>query len=135
MEHITNIPLNLYGRKDRLFWKHSKSRVYTVKTGYAAAKVEGDTKNQRLAPGSETSRKIRKHTVWKRLWSLNIKMKLKHFLCRCLQNGLPANEALYKRIGKGSSLCNCCGEDTETIEHIFFFCPKAQVVWRLTPVR
>ncbi|XP_027061996.1 uncharacterized protein [Coffea arabica] len=60
-------------------------------------------------------------------------MKLKHFLWRCLQNGLPANEAIYKRIGKGSNLC--CGEDTETIEHIFFFCPKAQVVWRIALVR
>ena len=39
-----------------------------------------------------------------------------------------------RELGKGSNLCNCCGEDTETIEHIFFFCPKAQVVWKIVPV-
>ena len=105
-----------------------------MKTGYDVAKWEGDNVNQRLAQGSETSWEIRKHTVWKRLWRLNVKMKLKHFLWRCLQNALHANETLYKRIGKGSNLCNCCGENAETIEHIFFFCPTAQVVWKLAQV-
>ncbi|XP_071923104.1 uncharacterized protein [Coffea arabica] len=61
-------------------------------------------------------------------------MKLKHFLWRCLQNGLATSEALYQRVGKGSNLCQCCGEATETIEHVFFFCPTAQVAWRLAPV-
>ena len=134
MEYITSIPLSLYRRKDRLYWKHSKSRMYTVKSGYAAAKLEGASQSQRLEPGSETSWEVRKHIVWKRLWSLNLKMKLKHFLWRCLQNSLPVNEAIYKRIGKGSSWCSCCGKDTETIEHIFFFCPNAQMVWRIAPV-
>ena len=108
---------------------------YTVKTGYVVAKRERDSMNRRLAPDSETSWEVRKHTIWKKLWSLNIKMKLKHFLWRCLQNGLATSEALYKRFGKGSTICQCCGEEAETIEHIFFFCPKAQVVWKLAPVR
>ncbi|XP_027150299.1 uncharacterized protein LOC113750534 [Coffea eugenioides] len=83
----------------------------------------------------ETSWEIRKHTVWKRLWSLNIKLKLKHFLWRCLQNALPANETLFKRIGKGSNICSCCGDNAETIEHMLFFCPTAKVVWKLAPVK
>ena len=128
VEHITSIPLSLYDRKDRLYWNHTKAGVYTVKSGYVFAKGGRDTINRRLEPDSETSWEVRKHTVWKRLWSLNIKMKLKHFLWRCLQNGLATNEALRQRVGKGSNICYCCGEATETIEHIFFFCTKAQMV-------
>ncbi|XP_071923058.1 uncharacterized protein [Coffea arabica] len=131
---ITNIPLSLYERKDRLYWLHSKSGAYTVRTGYVVAKGGREIMNHRIAPDSETSWAIRKHTVWKRLWGLNIKMKLKHFLWRCLQNGLATNEALYQRVGKGSNQCQCCGEATETMEHVFFFCPTAQMAWRLAPV-
>ncbi|XP_071939977.1 uncharacterized protein [Coffea arabica] len=43
------------GRKDRLFWKHSKSGIYTVKTGYVIAKEEMEVTNQRPAPDPETS--------------------------------------------------------------------------------
>ncbi|XP_071932952.1 uncharacterized protein [Coffea arabica] len=135
VNQITNISLSLYDRKDRLFWNLSKSGIYTVKTGYVIAKEEKEKTNQRLAPDPETSWEIRKHTVWKTLWSLNIKLKLKHFLWRCLQNGLATKEALYKRFGIGNKICHCCGKDTETIEHIFFNCPTAQVIWKIAPVR
>ncbi|XP_027066157.1 uncharacterized protein [Coffea arabica] len=135
MDHITNIPFSLYDRKDRLFWNYSKSGVYTMKTGYVVAKGQSESMNRSLAHDPETSWEIRKHTVWKKLWGLNVKVKLKHFLWRCMQNGLATNEALYKRLGNGNKICHCCGEEIETIEHIFFFCPKAQVVWKLAPVR
>ena len=135
VDHITNIPFSLYERKDRLFWNYSKSGIYTVKTGYVFAKGHCESMNRSLEPDPETNWEIRKHIVWKKLWSLNMKMKLKHFLWRCLQNGLATNEAIYKRFGKGNKLCHCCGEETETIEHIFVCCPKAKVVWKLAPVR
>ncbi|XP_027157854.1 uncharacterized protein LOC113759475 [Coffea eugenioides] len=32
-------------------------------------------------------------------------------------------------------MCVCCGEDTETIVHMLFFCPTAKVVWKLAPVK
>lgn len=135
VDHITNFPLSLYDRKDRLFWNYSKSGIYTVKTGYVVAKEQSEMMNRKLASDLETSWEIRKHTVWKRLWSLNVKMKQKHFLWRCLQNGMATNEVLYKRFGISNMICHCCEEETETIEHIFFFCPKAKVIWKLAPVR
>lgn len=30
--------------------------------------------------------------------------------------------------------CLQCGEQLKTIEHLFFNCPKAQVIWKLAPV-
>ncbi|XP_027086499.1 uncharacterized protein [Coffea arabica] len=32
-------------------------------------------------------------------------------------------------------MCVGCGEDIETIEHMLFYCPAAQVVWKLAPVK
>ena len=132
---ISSIPLSIFGRKDRFYWQYSQSGSYTVKTGYAVAKGTVANMRSKTAHEPETSWEIRKHTVWKRLWSLNIKLKLKHFLWRCLQNALPANETLFKRIGKGSNICSCCGDNAETIEHMLFFCPTAKVVWKLAPVK
>ncbi|XP_027102929.2 uncharacterized mitochondrial protein AtMg00310-like [Coffea arabica] len=55
MELITSVPLSPYDRKDRLYWDHSKSGVYTVKTGYVVAKGGRDTMIRRSEPDSETS--------------------------------------------------------------------------------
>ncbi|XP_027070497.2 uncharacterized protein [Coffea arabica] len=54
---------------------------------------------------------------------------------KCLQNCLPVNEQLSKRLHRGEGRCGCCGEDMETIEHLFFFCEKAVETWKLAPVR
>ena len=50
------------------------------------AKEEEDQHKKTKGMNAETSREIRKHSVWKRLWGLNIKAKLKHFIWKCLQN-------------------------------------------------
>ena len=62
-------------------------------------------------------------------------MRLKHFLWRSLQNSLPVNESIYRRIGKGNSMCNCYGEVAETTEHIFFIYTKAKMIWKIALVR
>ena len=53
VDHITNIPLSLYDRKDRLFWNFNKSGIYTVKTGYVVAK------------GKRKKRTKGYHLIWK----------------------------------------------------------------------
>lgn len=32
-------------------------------------------------------------------------------------------------------VCEHCGESQETVEHIFFHCPKAHLIWKLALVR
>nr|XP_027124194.1 uncharacterized protein LOC113740878 [Coffea arabica] len=39
------------------------------------------------------------------------------------------------RIGKVYNICNDCGEDIETLEHMLFYCLEAQKVWKLAPIK
>ena len=91
------------------------------------------TRRERI--GEETSWEIRKHSIWKRLWKLNLKHKLKLFIWRSLQNSLATKETIYSRTGKGDRICNGCEEEVETMEHMFFQYPIAQTVWKVAPVR
>ena len=85
--------------------------------------VEGDSRNKRNTK------------VWKIIWNLNMKHKLKHFIWKCLHRILPVNEVIKSRIGKGEDKCLCYGEGTETLEHMLFFCQQATMIWKDAPVR
>ncbi|XP_027157225.1 uncharacterized protein LOC113758655 [Coffea eugenioides] len=125
VELIKDIPTSIGRRHDKLIWCFSKSGTYTAKTGYAIARQAEGKHCRKKGQDAESSWEIRKHTMWKKLWHLNVKAKLKHFMWKCLQNCLPTNEIMYKRLGKGDGRCSCCGEEVETIEHLFFFCENA----------
>nr|XP_027086530.1 uncharacterized protein LOC113708266 [Coffea arabica] len=66
---------------------------------------------------------------------MNVKAKLKHFIWKCLQQCLPVNEILSKRLRKGEGRCGYCGEAEEMMEHLFFECENATQVWKMAPVR
>ena len=133
-ELIERIPTSIGRRMDRLIWKFSKTGAYTVKTGYARARQEENQISQNQTYNAESSWEVRKRTVWKNLWHQKVKAKLKHFMWKCLQNCLPTNEVIFKRIGQGEGRCSCYGEGIETIEHLLFFCVNAREVWKLAPV-
>ncbi|XP_071939998.1 uncharacterized protein [Coffea arabica] len=99
------------------------------------ARQEENLISRNRTHNAETSWEVRKRTVWKNLWHQKVKAKLKHFMWKCLQNCLPTNEVIFKRIGHGEGRCSCCGEGMETIEHLLFFCVNAKDVWKLAPVR
>ena len=82
-EQIASMPLSLFKRQDRFFWSFSKSGVYTVRTGYANAVQERSDERRRESIEEETSWEIRKHSIWKQLWKLNLKPKLKHCIWKC----------------------------------------------------
>lgn len=125
---ITSMPISCFKRKDKIYWKHSKSGRYTVKSGYARAKQEEESQQRNKESGAETSWEQNKENVWKRMWSLNIKAKHKHFLWKCLNNILPIKELVQKRIGKCDNICCACGEAEETVEHLLLLCPSAETV-------
>lgn len=68
---------------------------------------------------------------WKSLWSLNILEKIKLFLWKCLQNSLPTNAQLYRKVREVTPLCTMCHTKTETNEHLLFHCPFAKEIWNL----
>ena len=132
---IMQIPLSLFPRQDTIYWKYSKSGIYSVKSGYAVKKEEIGKRSKEVQGGEGTSYAQNSDKVWKSLWGLKMKPKIKHFIWRCLHNSIPVNELIHRRIGTGSTLCKCCGEGEETVEHMIFFCKMAEPRWTLAPIQ
>lgn len=65
------------------------------------------------------------------LWKCRIPLKIKFFLCQIFNNKLQCGHSLKKRGWKGEE--NCCLGDSriETVNHIFFECVIAKLIWSL----
>ena len=66
---------------------------------------------------------------WKWLWKINIPPKVKIFVWRLIHGLLPMGIALLKRKIHIDGICNKCGEDVETIEHVFRDCIWNHLFW------
>lgn len=119
-----------------LFWRHSKSGLFTLKSAYAAAvgRTRQPLTGQDALAGMSTSYARQNSPMWKSLWALQLKHKLKHFLWRCLLQSIPVNEQIHRRTRARNPVCECCGEAEETVEHMIFFCSNTQMVWKLAPI-
>jgi hypothetical protein len=61
-------------------------------------------------------------------WKAKIPLKIKIFLWY-LKNGVVlTKDNLVKRCWKGCTKCCFCTEQ-ETIQHLFFYCPMARLMW------
>ncbi|XP_071933729.1 uncharacterized protein [Coffea arabica] len=52
---IMQIPLSLFPRQDTIYWKYSKSGIYSVKSGYAVKKEEIGKRSKEVQGGEGTS--------------------------------------------------------------------------------
>ena len=120
--NIIRIPLSIYQRKDKLISRYTKSSNYTVKSGYVIVHQEEKKATIKKKEESETSVENSKRRAWKELWGSNVKHKLKHFFWKYLYNSLPVNKIINKKTGISDRIYRGCGEEVETLEHIFFKC-------------
>uniref|UniRef100_A0A7N2M3H3 GATA-type domain-containing protein n=1 Tax=Quercus lobata TaxID=97700 RepID=A0A7N2M3H3_QUELO len=98
--------------------------VLSVKSAYRIAQEE--QWDNVMAEGSNQS--PMKQT-WKRLWQLNVPNKVRHFAWKACRNILATKENLWWRNIAKDSTCNVCGEQVETINHLFWFYDHAKEVW------
>ncbi|CDP00431.1 unnamed protein product [Coffea canephora] len=134
-ENILKIPISLSRSGDMHFWTHCKNGEFSVKSCYQVLLKE-DRSMERGAKGEDgSSYDDSNKQIWKTLWSLNIKHKIKLFIWRCITNTLTARETIFRRTKQGSPICSRCGDGMETIEHILFHCHQAQKVWKLAPIQ
>ncbi|CAA0841453.1 Unknown protein [Striga hermonthica] len=119
------------GKKDRWVWIKGDNQEFTVAKAYSKM-VNDKFNNLDIAEGSKGAGTLRK--IRTRSWKLNIKGKLKHFLWKCYSDVLPTKTKLRKKGLLVDCICQTCGEDLETIEHIFFKCKKAREMWKAAPV-
>ncbi|GJY16956.1 RNA-directed DNA polymerase, eukaryota, partial [Tanacetum coccineum] len=65
-------------------------------------------------------------------WIRCVPIKINIFLWRLVLNKLPTRVNLERKgIDVDSTLCHICGEDVETVNHIFFSCEMVKDLWAL----
>lgn len=129
---ILRTPFSIMGLLYKLIWPLTKIGQYSINSRYKMAK-----NLERVARGNKGSgagRDKGEEVLWKRIWSLNIKKKVQHFIWRACHNKIPVEVNLKKRDVKEDDRCKQCGEGLETIKHLFFHCPKVQIIWKLDHV-
>lgn len=116
---ILSMPLSKFGCDDKLIWHHTKSGVYTVKSGYYIA--------QELSRNGELGKKWRgessagqgRNTIWSSIWKLDVPGKLQHLIWRSCKNILAVKVNLQHRGIRHPTICPICGGAEETEPHIW----------------
>ncbi|XP_027109391.2 uncharacterized protein [Coffea arabica] len=133
--NILKTSISVTSRPDRYFWSHSTNGKYTVRSAYEAFTKKDRQPNAQVSRLGETSWTGGSNKIWKQLWKMRITHKYKLFLWKSLHQVLPVREAIFRRTGKGELIYKQCGETNETVEHIFFQCNKAKLIWNMAPLQ
>lgn len=126
---ILDVPLSWTDECDKLVWHFSRSGKYTVNSGYMAA---ADLESQRAVLGDGSGSSSNAETDekrWRQLWKLPIPKKIFHFLWKCFHEILATKGELCRKKISTDPICPVCGEEAETIIHLFCTCPVAKQVW------
>ena len=130
----TDIPLILSIRPSHCFkddgycWNHSKSGLYTVKSGYKLAKQMKEEKGEVAV--TEPSINPLKAMIWK----LQAPRKIKHFLWQALTECVATCSRLADRHCGTDRSCPRCGDGEESLNHLLFLCPPALQTWALSDI-
>lgn len=122
---IQNLKSTLSPRVNRYCWSHTKSGVYSVKSGYALAMETMEASEP--APVLEPSATA----LQARVWTLKTSNKIKHFIWQALSNCVPVCNSLADRHCGNDRNCPRCGAEEETRNHLFFECPSSVQAWDL----
>jgi hypothetical protein len=66
----------------------------------------------------------------KYIWKIKVPLKIKIFMWFLHHKVLLRKDNLIKRSWQGNKSCSFCHKD-ETIQHLFFECPFARIIWRI----
>lgn len=115
---------------DKIFTELLK--LVTVSSAYKMTQLALEERCSR----AETSHaREERRSMWREVWKLPVKPKLKHFLWKCIHNWLATNSAVRERGVMLDEVCRRCGRDKEIQEHLFFHCEESTLIWKLSPVK
>ena len=123
-ETILGIPLSIRLPGDRIIWAETNNDCFTVCNAYKVAMKLHRT-DQNASASSDSSHQ----SFWRKLWRLPIPHKVLHFAWKACHNILPTKDNLFHCKVLKDSLCDKCGEATESTGHLFWSCTKVQLVW------
>ncbi|XP_057444459.1 uncharacterized protein LOC130736674 [Lotus japonicus] len=121
---ILAVPLPFQPQDDHMYWAGSGDGKYCVKSGYEF--LRGKV-SQQLSEASSTIRFSAE--FWKELWKSSCLPRCKELVWRACNGALPVRGALRKRGLDVDPSCMRCGEEDESIEHVFLRCPVARACW------
>ncbi|CAL1397819.1 unnamed protein product [Linum trigynum] len=121
---IKAIPLPRRNIEDKLIWHATVDGMFTVKSAYHLA-VTLDRRRE----GWRSTVSWMDKDSWIRIWEADIPPKLKVFVWQILSRVLPTTEALLERKVQVHPRCPVCWESSETLEHLFLYCPVARALW------
>ncbi|XP_027170518.1 uncharacterized protein LOC113774181 [Coffea eugenioides] len=114
---------------------HGADGKYAVTSGYKALISSRERSQKDIQEEVSTSWEQQNNKMWKVMWRLKIKHKLKIFLWKCLNNALPVREIIHGRTKVGDPFCRRCGEGRETVEHTLLNCREAKQIWQFAPIQ
>jgi hypothetical protein len=107
------INVELTNEKDILTWNLTTSGTFTVKSMYLDL-LNDDTKYLK-----------------KYIWKMKVPLKIKVFMWFLHRKVILTKDNLARRNWNGDKSCCFC-DNKESIQHLFFECPLAKIIWCIT---
>jgi len=102
--------------QDGLFWNHNCNGNFSVKEAYK--KLNSFTHQVTGWP-------------WKLIWKVKIPLKVSCFTWLLAKQAVLTQENLMKRGIQLSPRCFLCGEEAETVNHLFLHCRITNILWSI----
>uniref|UniRef100_A0A803PUH8 Reverse transcriptase zinc-binding domain-containing protein n=1 Tax=Cannabis sativa TaxID=3483 RepID=A0A803PUH8_CANSA len=125
VDSILRIPLDPT-MADSLIWGFHPSGLITVKSSYHLASSLASID----APSSTNPNPFQQW--WKKLWSLSVPPKIKHFTWKAFNHILPCALNLSQKKILPHPTCSICSNSTESVTHALMGCPRAKNIWKLS---
>ena len=126
---IISLRISKTNRSDGYSWNHTSSGCYSVKSGYAIA-----VEQRRNKQDAEMLLEPSCNSLKKKVWKLKAPRKMKHYLWQALSGYVASASKLKERHCGTYTVCQWCGAENETINHILFECSPAIQCWALSTV-
>ncbi|XP_048621839.1 uncharacterized protein LOC106398406 [Brassica napus] len=118
-----------FDQQDYWVWLHNRNGSYSVKSGYWFINRFNREEEIKVAEMRPSLNDLKTE-----VWKIPTVPKIKNFIWRAISNAIPVGELLVKRGIKMDPVCQACGYQGESINHIIFGCSIARQVWALANV-
>ncbi|KAG2292242.1 hypothetical protein Bca52824_038911 [Brassica carinata] len=105
----------------------TRNGVYSVKSGYDLA---FSLHNQELLEDQNAIPSL--NPLKARVWNVKVPSKIKVFIWKSLSGAIAVNDGLNARGMRCDNLCQICGMDGESINHVLFACTLARKIWAIS---
>ena len=120
-DSIKSIPISARLPPDKLIWSETPNGLFTVRSAYKLAVNLLSLPNK-----GATSDASKVRSFWRRIWSIPVPHKIRHFMWRACRNALPTKDNLLCRKIVQDEVCEDCKEATESVYHVLWECQKAK---------